>query len=73
MFSLPKLLLLFVIVAGVLVAYRYFGSRRAIDKERDGNAADAEAAIQDMERCPVCGDYVSAESATSCGRAECPY
>ncbi len=34
-------------------------------------AADPDA--EDMIKCQSCGSYVSAQHATACGRADCPY
>lgn len=36
-------------------------------------AASQGASAEDMEKCPECGAYVAPRSATSCGRAGCPY
>ena len=44
---------------------------------RDSPAASAGPAravdAEDMEKCPECGAWVAPRSATSCGRAGCPY
>ena len=35
--------------------------------------AQAAGGAEDMEKCPECGAWVAPRSATSCGRAGCPY
>ena len=40
-------------------------------RQGSGGAKDGDA--EDMVKCPKCGAYVSARSATSCGRNDCPY
>lgn len=72
-FSLPKLLVLIAIIVGVLLAYRYFGSKRVSERKPSGSDRQGGEAVEDMEPCRVCGDYVSAGAARSCGRADCPY
>ena len=36
-------------------------------------AASSSAEFEEMVECPVCGDFVPARGAVSCGRGECPY
>jgi len=76
-----KLLLLGGLILVVLFAFKAFekakkaklkggGAKPDIDDSRDGAVKiDAE----DMTECPVCGEYVAANSAASCGRDDCPY
>ena len=40
---------------------------------RAREAAREPVAEVDMVPCRVCGDYVAAAGATSCGRKDCPY
>ncbi|MBM3601130.1 MAG: hypothetical protein FJX35_23275 [Alphaproteobacteria bacterium] len=48
--------------------------RRAAEADRASAAPVAKAGgAEDMESCRVCGTYVMARSARSCGRPECPY
>lgn len=69
-FSFMKLIVLLAVIAVVLLGYRYFGSRRPVDDKRESRGRES---VEDMERCPTCGDYVSARSARNCGREGCPY
>ena len=36
-------------------------------------AAPSSAEVEDMVECTVCGSFVPARGAVSCGRGECPY
>ncbi len=36
-------------------------------------AAPSSAEVEDMVECTVCGAFVPARGAVSCGRGECPY
>lgn len=39
-----------------------------------GGPGEATASVtQDMVRCDVCDTYIPADTAASCGRADCPY
>jgi len=38
-----------------------------------GTAARNRADAEDMIACKICGTYVSATGARSCGRADCPW
>ena len=82
-FSLSKLLFT---VAVVLVVWYGFKMVGRLDRKRKAkarkparqrsNPAPAEAAAldaEDMIACSVCGTYVSALGARSCGRDDCPY
>jgi len=76
-FSLSKLVVLAVIVAGVWYLFRMLAGpppqKKSApppvqDSPRRAKAIEAE----DMVRCATCGTYVTA-SARSCGRADCPH
>ena len=73
MLSLPKLLLLIVIAGVAWYGWRIFqrkiDQRDAADRVETGKTPAAE----DMVRCRVCGTYVAAAHAKSCGRSDCPY
>ena len=85
--SLQKLIVLAVILAVVWYGFKFLGrvqnTRRKEARERDLRSPDRkarrEAAPQeslDVEEtvvCSQCGAYVPARSATSCGKARCPY
>ncbi len=86
--SLTKILFTLAVVVIVWQGYRWLGRmqtrRDAIAREtargsgRGGRAAAAAAApspaeVEDMVECTVCGAFVPARGAVSCGRGECPY
>ena len=87
-FSLTKILFTLAVVIIVWQGYKWLGRmqtrRDAIAREnargtgRGGRAAAAAAApspaeVEDMVECTVCGAFVPARGAVSCGRGECPY
>ena len=85
-FSLTKILFTVAIVIIVWQGYKWLGRmqtrRDAIAREtargggRGGRAAAAAASsaeIEDMVECTICGAFVPARGAVSCGRGECPY
>lgn len=55
---------------GLAGQFRQWAARR-----RGGSKAGGEgrAPAEDMVQCTVCGAYVAAHGATSCGRDDCPY
>lgn len=79
-FSLPKLLVLILIIAVIWYGFKSFGSagrraRRVEDDDREGGRAggrNAGGGAVEMSRCGVCGDYVP-EGAQDCGKTGCPY
>ncbi len=85
--SIQKLLVLIVIIAGVIAAFRVISSlkrqqelarrnREAQDarrpRRREEPAPGDQAQIQDMAACGRCGAYIAAE-AGGCGRRDCPF
>lgn len=52
---------------------RLRGSASRAGKVRAKEAAREPVAEVDMVACRVCGDYVAARGASSCGRQDCPY
>ena len=81
--SIGKLLLTAAVIAGVYYGWKWLGrvqAQRAADEKRvrrehkrkRPSPPPATEAV-DMTPCPTCGDYVSAEGATHCGRKDCPY
>lgn len=81
MFSLPKLLVLALIIAVVWYGFKIVGRldakrkqevrdgrRRGTPRRRQAEAEDTE----DLVRCPTCDTFVAA-NARSCGRDDCPY
>ncbi len=84
--SLTKILFTLAVIVIVWQGYRWLGRmqtrRNAIAREtargsgRGGPAATAApspAEVEDMVECTVCGAFVPARGAVSCGRGECPY
>ncbi len=85
--SLTKILFTLAVVIIVWQGYKWLGRmqtrRDAIAREtargsgRGGRAAAAAvpspAEVEDMVECTVCGAFVPARGAVSCGRGECPY
>jgi hypothetical protein len=85
MFGLPSLTKLLVL-AGVILAVWYGfklvgrmdSARKAEAKLREGQGKAPKKSTkpektEDMVQCPVCGVYVPAKSAQSCGKPNCPY
>ncbi len=82
MFSIPsfsKLLVLVVIVAAVWIGFRLIGrldQARKQEARRQAPGSRKEKPRVDVEetvKCGVCGAYVAARGASSCGRPDCPY
>jgi len=80
MMSLPKLILIAVVIFVVWYAVRWLNRPPGVAPRRrpvtpgtsgagPGQARRVEA--EDLVACPTCGAYV-AQSARSCGRAACP-
>ena len=78
--SFFKLVFLVGAVAGVWYLFKMLASPSAPPAKTEapapGRAANATARnrleAEDMVACKVCGTYVSAKNARSCGRADCP-
>ena len=73
MITLPKLLLIVVLVVAVLYAMRWL-NRPAPPVPRRRQAASprpAQTAVEDLTACRVCGAYVAA-GAAGCGKPDCP-
>lgn len=75
MFGLPspsKLLVLIAVVAIVWYGFKLVGRLDAARKSVAKGDDDSRGGV-DTVSCAVCGAYVAADGATSCGRADCPY
>lgn len=71
MFSIGKILVLVAIVAAVWYGFKWMSRPRA---GGSGKVADeAPPAVEEMDKCSVCGTFVPAEGAKDCGRDDCPY
>ncbi len=71
-FSIAKLIVLAAVIALVWYGFKWMGRRRA-GGGGDRVADEAPAAIEDMDKCALCGTFVPAEGARDCGRDGCPY
>jgi uncharacterized protein len=81
-FSLPKLLFTILVVVVVIYGFKALSrlqERRAREvanaraRSRTGARAREPVDVEDMVACPVCGTFVAARGARSCGRNDCPY
>ena len=76
--GLFKLLLLAGVVAGVWYLFKMLAGPSAPTAAPDRPAQGRTAArnrleAEDMVACKICGTYVAAKGARSCGRADCPW
>ena len=73
-FSLPKIVVLMVIIALVWYGFKVFSRGRKLENPRGDDEVTVSTPDQpvDMEACSVCGDYV-AKGSTSCGTEDCPF
>jgi len=87
-FSLTKLLFTVAAVLIVWYGFRWVGrvqARKRVEAERrmrtdarpgtrpGAASTQRRSSVEDMTVCPACGDYVAANGARNCGRADCPY
>jgi hypothetical protein len=74
-FSLPKLIVLGLIVAVVGYGFKIFGRGRLASKlkvrDEDNQKVTPEAV--DMVQCSVCNDFVASKGTTFCGKEGCPH
>jgi hypothetical protein len=76
--TLPKILLIVLVIGAIWWWHRrnQIKKREQAELERNpSRRAKAKPAkpIEDMTQCKVCGAYVPASGAKSCGRANCPF
>ena len=74
MITLPKLLLIVLLIAAVWVAFRWRNPpARSVPRRRPAASPRAaqQTAVEDLTACRVCGAYVAA-SARGCGKPGCP-
>ena len=69
MLSLPKVLLLLAVVAGVFLISRIFRGNSNVPSNSDKESTKTEAL--DLNSCLVCGNFVVTDSG-SCERTDCP-
>lgn len=74
-FSLPKLIVLAVIVAAIWYGFKIFSRGQAAAKTKvPGDDTDSIIPdAVDMVKCETCGDFVASKGSTSCGKQGCPY
>lgn len=80
-FSLPKLILLVIIIYCVWNGFKYLQRRQEVqDQKRHEKVREARREttgsaepVEDMIRCKVCDAFVAGSGAKSCGRSDCPY
>ena len=73
-FSLPKILVLIVIIVAVWYGFKLFTRGRNVatgGEQKEAGQVKPDASLE-MKPCRVCGDYVAAGT-KSCGRGDCPY
>ena len=69
MLSLPKIVLLLAVVAGVFLVSRILRGKSNLTS--NGNKESSETAALDLNPCFVCGNYVATDGG-SCERDDCP-
>lgn len=82
-FSLTKLVFTVAVVVAVWYGFKWVGRMnemreraardRLREREQGPSATGAQADVEDMVQCAVCGAFVAAKGAQSCGRESCPY
>lgn len=87
-FSLPKLLFTAVAIALVIYGFRWLtqmqqrnernvqnraSARKTAKPAASGTSSSGSDDVETMIECKVCGSYVAASGARSCGREDCPY
>jgi len=79
-FSLPKLLLLIILIAVIWYGFKYMARLDAVRRAvRDEFLRQQQARrrpkleAEDLVKCMRCGAYVAAQGAAACGRADCPW
>ncbi len=69
MLSLPKILLLLAVVAGVFLVSKILRDKSKLSSSSD--KGNTKTATLDLNSCVVCGNYVATDSG-SCERDDCP-
>ena len=72
-FSLPKLLVIAVVIAAIWYFFKFIGRRNQVGAKRTATprSPKKKLEIEDLVQCAVCGTYVQPDAA-SCERADCP-
>jgi hypothetical protein len=77
--TLPKLLLIVLVIGAVWWFYRRSQIKRRQHDELDRNPRTRAKTnkpakpIEDMKQCRICNAYVPAVGASRCGRENCPF
>lgn len=73
MITLPKLLLIVLLIAAVWVAFRWLNppASSVLRRRPTASPRPTQASVEDLTACRVCGAYVAA-SARVCGKPGCP-
>ena len=72
--SISKILLTAAVIFAVWYGFKYLGrliGPSQVSKVDRGQSSDADA-VEDLQKCAVCGTYVAHDSAASCDRNDCP-
>lgn len=80
-FSLPKLLILALLIVLVWKGFQYLQRRQEVQarkhneqvREARRDTQGSPDPVEDMVRCKVCDSFVAGRGVRSCGRADCPY
>ena len=74
-FSLPKLIVLGLIVVAIWYGFKFFGRDKFSPKSKVREEKNQKATPEtvDMAQCDVCDAFVASEDTTFCGRDGCPY
>jgi hypothetical protein len=77
--TLPKILLIVLVIGAVWWFYRRSQIKRRDPAELDRNMrtrtkkSQPAKPIEDMKQCRICNAYVPAAGASRCGRENCPF
>jgi hypothetical protein len=78
--SLPKLILLIIIVYAVWRGFRFLGAADRARQQAESSTRQAPrqrradvANVEDTVKCRVCGAYVPARQPSRCSRGDCPF
>ena len=78
-FSINKLLFTIAVIVIVWYGFKLVGridkKRRAQLKRAKKRPSSTSSAVgaEDMVQCSICGTYLTANGAKSCGQSDCPY
>jgi hypothetical protein len=74
-FSLPKLIVLALIIAAVWYGFKMVSRRNTLRANKAAREAEdaRKTAVEDTTECPVCKTFLPTAGLRSCGRPNCPY